>query len=156
MKYGDLSSLVQLGVGLHLGTALLQLYGELGVQPLVRTFARIRSLLADEGERRMKDVEDELDKLESDFEIFKIQLFNEYKKYVKINSGVAVLLVLVLIFISYKSGDAIAAWLAIVFVFLSVVPAPVTLGALWHDAAAQIRSIKEQADDLEGRALKCR
>ena len=45
MKYGDFSSVVQLGVGLHVGTALLQLYGELGVQPLVRVLNRTRSLL---------------------------------------------------------------------------------------------------------------
>ena len=32
MKYGDFSSLVQLGAGLHIGTAFLQVYGELGVE----------------------------------------------------------------------------------------------------------------------------
>ena len=43
MKYGDLSSVVQLGVGLHVGGAVLQLFGELGV-PLERRIARIRGL----------------------------------------------------------------------------------------------------------------
>ncbi len=153
MKYGDFSSLVQLGVGLHVGTALLQLYGELGVQPLVRTIARIRSLVADENERPPKEVEDELSKLESDFDIFKIRLFNEYKMYVKINSAVAVLLVFVLTAIAYKSEHAIAAELTIFIVALAVLPAPVTLGALWRDAAREIRPIKAQADELERRAL---
>ena len=44
MKYGDLASIVQLGVGLHVGTAVLQLYGELGVQPLERKISGIRRL----------------------------------------------------------------------------------------------------------------
>ena len=44
IKYGDFSSLVQLGVGLHVGTALLQLYGELAVEPLTRTLDRTRTL----------------------------------------------------------------------------------------------------------------
>jgi hypothetical protein len=88
MKYGDFSSLVQLGVGIHLGTALLQLYGELGVQPLVRTIARIESLFVDETELP-KDVEDELRRLECDFDIFKIRLFNEYKSFVKLRGCVS-------------------------------------------------------------------
>jgi hypothetical protein len=156
MKYGDFSSLVQLGVGLHVGTALLQLYGELGVQPLVRTIARIRSLFGEEKERPPKEVEDELNKLESDFEIFKIQLFNEYKKYVKINSAVAVILVIVLTVLAYKAEDMIAAEVTIFIVAFSVLPAPVTLGALWLDAARAIRPIEAQADDLERRALRTR
>jgi hypothetical protein len=154
MKYGDFSSLVQLGVGLHVGTALLQLYGELGAQPLVRTITRIRSLFADEKERPPKECEDELNKLESDFEIFKIRLFNEYKKYVKINSVVAALPVVVLTIIAYRAEDTIAPTLTIFIVALSVLPAPLTLAALWRDATRELRSIKEQADELESRALK--
>lgn len=156
MKYGDFSSLVQLGVGLHAGTAFLQLYGELGTQPLVRTITRIRSLFADENERPPKAVEDELNKLENDFEIFKIRLFNEYKKYVKINSVFAILLVIVLTVIAYKAEDMIAIELTIAIVALSVLPAPLTLAALWRDAAREICPIKEQADELESRALRGR
>jgi hypothetical protein len=154
MKYGDFSSLVQIGVGLHAGTALLQLYGELGAQPLVRTITRIRSLFADENERPPKHIEDELNKLESDFEIFKIRLFNEYKKYVKINLVFAVLLVIVLTVIAYKAQDMIAVELTIFIVALSVLPAPLTLTALWRDAAREILPIKKQADELESRALR--
>jgi hypothetical protein len=154
MKYGDFSSLVQLGAGLHVGTALLQVYGELGVQPLVRTIVRIRSLFGDEKERPPKETEDELNKLESDFEVFKIRLFNEYKRYVKINSVVAVILVIMLIVLAYKAEDMISAELTIVIVALSVLPAPLTLGALWVDAAREIRPIVAQANDLERRALR--
>lgn len=61
MKYGDFSSVVQLGVGLHVGTVVLQLYGDIGLQPLNRALARLRSLfLAPEHERPPKEFEDEL------------------------------------------------------------------------------------------------
>jgi hypothetical protein len=156
MKYGDFSSLVQLGVGLHIGIALLQLYGELAVQPLVRMIARIRSLVSDDIDPVPQDLLDELNMLESDFDIFKIKLFNEFKKYVKINSAVAALLVIVLTFIAYKAQDTIAAWLSVFVVALSILPAPVTLAILWYDAARELRPIKSRADKLETRALRGR
>ncbi|UPT84277.1 hypothetical protein HAP41_0000028320 [Bradyrhizobium barranii subsp. apii] len=157
MKYGDFSSLVQLGVGLHVGTALLQMYGELGVAPLVRTIGRTRSLfLAPDGERPPKALEEELDRLESRCEIFKIRLFQEYRKYVRINSFVAVLLAIVLVAIAYKAQDDVIEgyeWTTVVMFALSLLPAPSTLGALWVDANRQVKPMKDEADDLEKRAL---
>jgi hypothetical protein len=157
MKYGDFSSLVQLGVGLHVGTALLQMYGEIGVAPLVRTIGRARSLfLAPEGERPPKALEDELDRLESKYEIFKIRLFQEYRKYVRINSIIATALAIILVVIAYKAQDDVAEgyeWTTIVMLALSLLPAPSTLGALWIDANRQVKPMKDEADDLEKRAL---
>jgi hypothetical protein len=157
MKYGDFSSLVQLGVGLHVGTALLQLYGELGVQPLVRTIARTRSLfVVPENERPPKTIESELDRLESKYEIFKIRLFNEYKKYVLVNSLVALLLAILLTIIAFKAGDQITDdWdmVTIFIVFISIFPAPISLGILWFDAGQQVKPMKLEADALEKRAL---
>lgn len=157
MKYGDFSSIVQLGVGLHVGTALLQMYGELGIAPLVRTIGRLRSLfLAPEGERPPKLLEDELDRLESNFEIFRIQLFQEYRKYVRINSMVAIALAIILVVIAYKAQDAVGEgyeWTTVVIFALSLLPAPLTLGALWIDAGRQVKPMKDEADDIEKRAL---
>jgi len=153
MKYVDFSSLVQLGVGLHLGTAALQHYGEVGVAPVERVIDRIRSLHTDEEKRPPKDLEEELNKLEADFEIFKIQLFSEFKKYWIANTLVAVFLVACLSLISWKADDTLPEWLSIVFWALSVLPAPVTLVALWVDAANAIRPIRNRADDLEARTI---
>ena len=157
MKYGDFSSLVQLGVGLHVGAALLQMYGELGVAPLVRTIGRVRSLfLAPEAERPPKALEDELDRLESRYEIFRIRLFQEYRKYVVINSIVAIVLAVMLVAIALKAQDDVAEgyeWTIVMMVALSLLPAPITLGALWIDADRQVKPIKKEADDLEKRAL---
>jgi hypothetical protein len=152
MKYGDFSSLVQLGVGLHAGTALLQIYGEIGVQPLVRTLSRIRQLLEEPNHVKEAIIED-LDQLDADFAIFRIQLFNEYKRYVVVNFVVAAVLVGILTLISYKSDDLLPELLSVLFASLSVLPAPMTLGALWWDASRELRPLKARADMAEQRAL---
>ena len=157
MKYGDLSSLVQLGVGLHVGTALLQIYGDLGVAPLARTIERLRSLFAaPEGERPSQALKEELEPLESKYEIFRIQLFQEYRKYVRVNSAVAAILAIFLVVIAYIAHDDVAQgyeWTTVAMVALSLLPAPLTLGVLWFDANRQVKPMKDRADDLEARAL---
>jgi hypothetical protein len=160
MKYGEFSSLVQLGVGLHVGTAVLQLYGELGVQPLSRAIARTRSLFVlPEDERPPTEIEDDLDRLESRYEIFKIRFFKEYKKFVLGNAIVAVALAITLTVLAFKADDVITeAWqpVTVLFVFFSLFPAPVTLGVLWFDAGRQVKPMKQEADALEKRALEGR
>lgn len=153
MKYGDFASLVQLGVGLHIGTALLQLYGELGVQPIVRSIARMRSLFTDDAERPSKALEGQLDKLESDFEIFKIHLFNEFKWYVKLNAIIATILVMVLIFLAYAAGDDATLSSTIIIVAVSILPAPVTLAVLWYDSAREAGPLLAAAKALEARMM---
>lgn len=158
MKYGDFASLVQLGVGLHVGTALLQLYGELGVAPLTRALGRTRSLFAaPNNERPPAIIEEELERLESRYEIFKVRLFKEYRKYVFFNLGAAGLLAGMLIGIAFKTDDPITdgwEWVAIVTVAMSVLPGPISLAALWFDANRQLKPMRETADELEERATR--
>ncbi len=154
MKYGDFSSLVQLGVGLHAGTALLQLYGDIGVQPFVRTLERIRELVGtDDAAPALKE---QLEDLSSDFAIFRIELFNEFKKYVKYNFCAAAILIVILVVISYKAQDDISDGLTVLFSSASILPAFVTLGALWFDASQRLGPLKTRADALEDKALKRR
>jgi hypothetical protein len=157
MKYGDFSSLVQLGVGLHVGTAFLQMYGELGMAPLTRTIGRTRSLfLAPEPERPSKALEHQLDRLDSKYEIFKIQLFQEYRKYVAINSFLAIVLGIILAVIAFKADDPITErweWTTVFMTGLSLLPAPITLGVLWVEASYRVKPMKTEADALEERAL---
>jgi hypothetical protein len=158
IKYGDFSSLVQLGVGLHVGTALLQLYGELAVKPLTRTLGRTRSLfLAPQDERPPKAIEEELEELESRYEIFKIQLFYEYRWYVFFNLVVAVVLAITLVILAYKAEDPITQdwfWTTIGMVALSILPGPISLAALWFDASSQVRPLCQEAEKLEKRATQ--
>ena len=153
MKYVDFASLVQLGVGLHAGTALLQTYGEIGVQPFMRTLERIRALV-DESEKEDDVVRDKFEELSANFDIFRIQLFNEFKKYVLINSLVAAVLVICLVIISYKAEASLSEGAAAFFVILSIAPAPITLGALWFDASQRLKPLKRRAETLESELLK--
>lgn len=158
MKYGDLASLVQLGVGLHVGTALLQLYGELGVAPLARALRRTRNLfLAPEDERPSKVIEEELDRLEGKYEVFKIRLFKEYRKYVYFNLAVAGILAIILVVVAYKAEDAIQLgweWTAVAIIAISLLPGPLSLCVLSVDANRQVQPMRKIADELEERATK--
>ncbi|TCM62358.1 hypothetical protein [Rhizobium sp. BK068] len=149
MHFGDFSSVVQLGVGLHLGTALLQIYGEVGLQPMVRSIVRMQNVADDPNHPPDEEHRDELDSLVSRFEVFKIQMFTEYKKYLVINSIVSFILVGILVFISYRSSEQISPQWSIVFVALSILPAPITLFCLWHDATNALRPLLNAADLLE-------
>jgi hypothetical protein len=151
MKYGDFSSLVQLGVSLHLAMVALQHYGDLGAGPLAHTIARIRSSCSGRDGRSSHELAAELDSLEADFKKFKLRMITEFKEYWAINTATAVLLGGFLALISWKADDALPQWLAIVFLAFSVLPAPITLLALWRDATKEIRPIKTRADDLEAR-----
>jgi hypothetical protein len=152
MKYGDFSSLVQLGAELHAGTALLQLYGDIGLAPLVRRISRIRSLV---DIRSMPvDIIDEFVRVESDFEIFKIQHFNAYKKFVKANFGFAVALVTLLIVLAYMADSEIPIELTVGVIALSIFPAPITVAVLWIDASNSSKQIRERAERLERRAIQ--
>jgi hypothetical protein len=147
MKYGDFSSLVQLGVGLHAGTALLQLYGEFGLQPVERAIARLKYALSDQD--AASDDLGRLSQLEAELSIFKIQLFNEYKKYMKGNLVIAGILTVCLVYIAFYNDDAISTGWALMLAVLSCIPAPITLAVLWFDAAQQIRPLRNKVSRLE-------
>ena len=158
MKYGDLSSVVQLGVGLHVGTAVLQLFGELAFAPLEWRLARIRSLFnLPEGERPPRSLEEELLQLESRYDLFKIEFFNQYRGCVIISSVVAIVLAVFLIITAVKADDVIQdgyEWFAVASIFLSFVPALAILGSLAFDAQRRIGALKFEANSIETRALK--
>lgn len=152
MKYGDFSTLVQLGVGLHLGTAVLQMFGEFGAEPLVRTIARIKAIT--ENKSIDEELDSEVGRLESDYEIFRIRLFNEMRHLFVLNSAVAVALIVILVVISYKFDDVLNESFSVVISALCVVPAFLTLGVLWWNASGELKKLKKDADALERRVLR--
>jgi hypothetical protein len=159
MKYGDLSSIVQLGVGLHVGTAVLQLYTELGIKPLEQKIARIRSLFLVENvaERPPDALGEELDRLESRYELFKIEFFEEYKWCVVLVTGVACLLAIFLVMIAVWADATIEGawyWFPYAAIILSFAPAPGTLGLLWLMASMRVGPLKRDTANLEQRAVR--
>jgi len=102
MKYGDFSSLVQLGVSLHLAMVAIQHYGDIGAGPLAHTIERIRRACAGPGKRPSPELASELDALEADFKKFKLRMFAEFKEYWAINTATAVVLGGFLALISWR------------------------------------------------------
>jgi hypothetical protein len=100
----------------------------------------------------LTDAKAEYEQLASDYEIFKIRLFNEYKRYVKINSVVAAMLTILLVALAFKADDPIEGdWVSItvLMIALSVLPALVTLGSLWIDASQLVGPMRARAADLQ-------
>jgi hypothetical protein len=157
MKYGDLSSIVQLGVGLHVGTAVLQLYSEFGMAPMERRLARIRDLFKlPTGECPSPELREELDRLEGRYGLFKIVFFKQYRWFVAGNSIIAAVLAVFLIIIACKAADDIRdgyEWFAVAAMSLSFIPAPLMLGVLWWDARQRVAPLKKLAGDIEARAI---
>jgi hypothetical protein len=154
MEYGDFSGLVQLGIGLHLGAALLQLYGEIGFQPLVRVIDRIDSIISGDEGHNNKDLISEKEELKSEFDIFKIQLFNEYRHYMYVNTVVAGILLILVIYMSYMPDETLDYVFSIFIVAFSVLPALCTIFAIWVDVSKAVKPLKKRADKLEQKVLK--
>lgn len=153
MNFGDFSSIVQLGVGLHLGTALLQMYGEIGLQPMIRSIERMQNVAEDPNHPPTDEHRDQLATIVSRFEVYKIQMFTEYKRYLIANSVVAAMLTVILVFISYCYSTPISPQCSIIFVALSILPAPLTLFCHWHDATSALRPLMDAAKALEGKMI---
>ena len=119
---------------------------------------RTRSLFrGQDADRPSKALEEELARLEGSYEIFKIQLFQEYRRHVRINSVVALALSDILVVISYMASAHIGddyQWLTVLMCMLSLLPAPITLAVLWVSANKQVMPIKNRADNLESRCLQ--
>jgi hypothetical protein len=153
MVFGDFSSVVQLGVGLHLGTALLQMYGEIGLQPIIRSIERMQNVAEDPNHPPKYEHRDQLATIVSRFEVYKIQMFMDYKRYLIANSVVAAMLIAILIFISYCYSTPISPQWSIIFVALSVLPAPITLFCHWNDATNALRPLLDAVRALEGEMI---
>ncbi len=153
MYFGDFASVVQLGVGLHLGTALLQMYGEIGLQPMIRSIERMRDVVQDPDYPPTDQHRQDLDAIISRFAVFKIQMFTQYKTYLIANSVNAGILILLLVLISFKYSDPVSPQGGIVFVSMSILPAPITLFCLWHAATKALRPLQQAAKALEGEMI---
>jgi hypothetical protein len=154
IKYGDFSSLVQLGVGLHLGAAILQLFPEFAAAPLQRAVARIKQGAAEVSVG--DDMTEECNKLEGDYQLFQIGLFHKTKHLVKSNFAVALILIGILTAISYKAQDDLNESLSVLIAFLSVVPAFLTLAVLWWNTRDDLSNLKKRANELEKRVFRTR
>ena len=108
-------------------------------------------------ERPSRELEEELNWVESRYELFKIEFFREYRWCVGLNSIVALILAVLLFVIALKADNQIVdgyEWFAIFAIALAYFPAPCILGSLWLDAQTRVKPLKAKADSIEKRALE--
>ena len=153
MLVQDFASLVQLGVGLHAGTAILQIYGEIGLQPTIRAIDRLKALSDDTNFPLAAEYDERIRKVSSDFEIFKIRMAKEYRWYLVLNAVVAVLLTVALAAMAYTAQQEMPMIVSVVLTALAIGPAPVTLFAFWKDADLELGPLKSQIAAIEEEVL---
>ncbi|WP_050382311.1 hypothetical protein [Bradyrhizobium pachyrhizi] len=151
MTLGDFSSLVQLGVGLHAGTALVEAITELTESPLSRRLSRLHRI----SEAKLKssragaqDLYDQASDLLGDLEVKKVQFFNEYKTVVEVNAAVAIVLALVLTVISFLYSEEINSVIGGLIVVSSLAPASASLLFLWSRWKSNTAELRNSTDAL--------
>lgn len=151
MIVSDLFPIVQLGVGLHGGTALFQSFFELAGTPLANRAARLAQL-AEVKARRNPKFQDQLDRandLLGDLEIVRLNFHREYKQLVLVNGGFAICLVLALSVMSFCARETIPWLAASLFLALSVFPAGVSLVVLHCSWSAKTKAIRDVVAAIE-------
>jgi hypothetical protein len=158
MKLGDFSSLVQLGVGLHAGTALLQSVTEFAGTPLSRRIERLRTLAELKAKRDPKydDCLESAANLLGTLEVKKIQFFNEYKEVAKANGGVAIALCFLLAVQAFLADQCIPISVGLFIVALSLFPAGGSLYFLHSRWATNVKSLVEGVKKLNEQLFSSR
>jgi hypothetical protein len=153
MTLGDFSAVVQLGVGLHAGTAFLQSIAELTATPLSRRLERLRRIAEVKLTKNpeTQDIFDQACDLAGDLEIKKVQFFNEYRQTVAVNTAVACTLALLLSLIALLYAEPVHIALGIIIILVSLAPAPASLCLLWSRWTANTVDLRESVESLHRR-----
>lgn len=154
MILGDFSSMVQLGVGLHAGTALFQSIFELAGTPMANRIARLAELaeIKTKAESSLQEQLDTAHDILGDLESRRIMFLRDYKNLVLANGGVAIGLVVALTFISFDAQEVISWPVGAFLVALSIVPAAISLIFLCNSWNKKMGPLRASIETLE-RAL---
>jgi hypothetical protein len=156
MKVQDFFSVVQLGVGIHAGTAILQLSGELGIAPIERRVGALQSWLQEERElgHELEDENDKLGIIRTDITVYRIRYEKLYRRSVGWTFTFGIILAFALAAMSFFADYNIADLWATLLVMTCFVPATVIFAYLWTTASTNLAPIKRKLSDLEDRSLK--
>jgi hypothetical protein len=155
MKVQDFFTVVQLGVGIHAGTAILQLSGELGIAPIERRVDALQSWLEEEKEQG-HDLADENDKLaiiRAEMAIYRVRYEKMYRRSVMWTFAFGCLLAFALAVMSFIADQDINFDIAIIIVLLCFMPAALIFAYLWHMSSANLLPIDRKVSALEDRVL---
>ncbi|WP_158812009.1 hypothetical protein [Beijerinckia sp. L45] len=155
MKLSDFSSVVQLGVGLHAGAALLQLASDLATAPLSRKLRQIETL-AESRLHTHKESQVHLDRakdLITDLQIAGIGFDKQYRQLIKVNGIVSLALITLLVWLSVDA-DREVCWLgASAICALSIVPALFSFALYGWQWSRYTGALKLDVEKLQSEAV---
>lgn len=151
MNVQDFYSIVQLGVGIHAGTAILQISGELGVAPVEKKVANIKEWLREEKDRgfQLEEIEDKLNLIKIDLSVFRSNYDRLYRGSVHWTFGFGCLLTLMLVLMSFFAEVKISTFVGLLIVGLSTVPAVAIFAHLWYKSSDSLRDISMKLSAIE-------
>lgn len=153
MNLSEFSSVLQLGVGLHAGTALLQSILEFASAPI---FARVDRLVkvaelrverlrkANKPAEEAYEILSELNDIRGLLALKRVQFFHEYKLAAGANAIVAVALYGFLCWAALQADYKLGVTLAVFLIVLSALPAVGSIAILWWRWRANTSSVVEQ------------
>jgi hypothetical protein len=147
----DFFTVVQLGVGIHAGTAILQLSGEFGIAPVERRVDNIARWLGEEREENniLSEQEDQLKAIKARIYIYKLQYAYVYRKQVYIMLGFAAGLLFCLDIMSFVAEADISLLIGLSLVLLCVFPAALYFAYLWQQSTAALAPIERAVSRME-------
>jgi hypothetical protein len=155
VNLGDFSSIVQLGVGLHAGTALMQSVAEFASTPVSRRLSRLAKIaeIRSKKDASREALHEIAQDLLSDLEVKKVQFFNEYREVVAVNTVVAMVLSFILILTGFLYSEQIPGWAAVLIVLVSFAPATASLAFLWFRWRNHTKALTTAIDALDAALL---
>jgi hypothetical protein len=151
MKVQDFFSIVQLGVGIHAGTALLQLSGEFGLAPVERRIDNLTTWLeqsAIEG-RSLPECEDDLRVVKTRLQTARAGYQRIYRNCVYVTFGFGIFLAWLLAVMSFLADADIDYLPGLGIVLLCFVPAIITYAILWGKVTKALEPIRMAVERIE-------
>lgn len=155
MEYGHFSSVVQLGVGIHAGTALLRLAADFGLSKTERRVETFLGSIQDIAKERVltdRIIED-AGYLGQDLRNVKAQFEREFIELSVYSTFWAFLLFFFLCSLAFLDGEPIDIVTAVVLCAISVVPATTLVLTLWFSIRSALDHLERMRSELEDRIL---
>lgn len=156
MSVQDFFSVVQLGAGLHFGTALLQLAGGLESASMDRRFQALQNWAIEARDEGVDtgEVFDQIKNLRASIERFKSQHDQEYRKFAYVMLAIGCILSIKLSVMSFFASCDAPTWLGASFVLISIAPVFIIYAIITYRTKRHTSVISPKFDDIREALLK--
>lgn len=153
MNVQDFFSVVQLGVGIHAGTAFLQLSSEMRVAPTERRLENVGRWINEEkvraGTHITSNIEEEFDEIQTNLRVYRQIFQNKYTIHSCLTFGFGAAILFMLCVMSFIADTKITELTGLFIVLFSICPALFIFISFWHDSSQALRPIEDSIAALE-------